>query len=37
MSYYDSELRQKNRLWDLFFLGVFLSLSVIFTLAAITS
>lgn len=33
--YYDSETRRRDRGWDLFFLGVFLVLSAIFTLTAI--
>lgn len=35
--YYDPELRREDRGWDLFFLGVFLSLSAVFALAALTS
>lgn len=33
--YYDKETRRRNRGWDLFFLGVFLVLSAVFTLTAI--
>jgi hypothetical protein len=33
LTYYDSELRRNDRCWDLFFLGVFLTLSIIFALA----
>ncbi|MGJ8634610.1 MAG: hypothetical protein ACSHX7_11905 [Luteolibacter sp.] len=33
--YYDRELRGADRGWDLFFLGVFFTLSTVFTLAAI--
>ena len=33
LTYYDSELRRADRCWDLFFLGVFLFLTIIFTLA----
>jgi hypothetical protein len=32
--YYDRETRRLNRGWDLFFLGVFLALAIVFTLAA---
>jgi len=35
LSYYDPEARRKDRGWDLFFLGVFLILGTVFTLAAI--
>jgi hypothetical protein len=35
LAYYDRETRRRDRGWDLFFLGVFLVLSAIFTLAAI--
>lgn len=35
LSYYDPELRRRDRGWDLFFLGVFLTLALIFGLAAI--
>lgn len=34
LCYYDRETRRRSRGWDLFFLGVFLSLSAIFTLTA---
>lgn len=33
LTYYDTEIRRSNRFWDLFFLGVFLTLGSIFTLA----
>jgi hypothetical protein len=33
LTYYDRELRAQNRGWDVFFLAVFLTLSVIFALA----
>lgn len=33
LTYYDAQLRRENRGWDVFFLGVFLTLSLIFTLA----
>ena len=33
--YYDKETRRRDRGWDLFFLGVFLVLSAVFTLTAI--
>ena len=33
--YYDPEERRRNRAWDLFFLGVFTWLSVVFILAAL--
>ena len=33
--YYDRELRRADRGWDIFFLGVFLALGLIFALAAI--
>ncbi|MEN8694613.1 MAG: hypothetical protein ABF334_07385 [Akkermansiaceae bacterium] len=32
LTYYDRELRKKERFWDMFFLGVFLALAVIFTM-----
>ncbi len=35
LTYYDRETRRANRGWDVFFLGVFVFLSLIFTLAAI--
>lgn len=35
MTYYDKETRRLNRGWDVFFLGVFLALAAIFTLAAL--
>ena len=35
MIYYDKETRRLNRGWDVFFLGVFLALAAIFTLAAL--
>ncbi|MEK7952942.1 hypothetical protein [Luteolibacter soli] len=35
LTYYDKETRRNERGWDLFFLGVFLTLGIIFTLAAI--
>ncbi len=34
-TYYDKETRRRDRGWDLFFFGVFLTLALIFTLAAI--
>ncbi len=34
LSYYDAELRRIDRLWDVFFLLVFLTLAIIFTLAS---
>jgi hypothetical protein len=34
LTYYDRELRRRDRAWDAFFLGVFLALASIFTLAA---
>ncbi|MDX1681343.1 MAG: hypothetical protein R3242_11510 [Akkermansiaceae bacterium] len=37
LSYYDKELRARERGWDLFFLGVFLALAAIFTHTAIAS
>lgn len=33
LTYYDSEVRRKDRGWDVFFLGVFTTLAAIFTLA----
>ncbi len=36
LTYYDRKLRQHERVWDLFFLGVFVTLCAIFTTAAIT-
>lgn len=35
LTYYDGETRRRDRGWDLFFLGVFMFLSAVFTLAAI--
>ncbi|MEO5917479.1 MAG: hypothetical protein ABIS50_24840 [Luteolibacter sp.] len=35
LTYYDRELRRRDRGWDVFFLGVFAVLSAVFTLAAI--
>ncbi|MDP4625535.1 MAG: hypothetical protein NWT08_10415 [Akkermansiaceae bacterium] len=35
LTYYDRELRRADRGWDIFFLGVFLVLSAVFTLAAV--
>ena len=35
LTYYDRELRRADRGWDIFFLGVFLVLSTVFTLAAV--
>ncbi len=35
LAYYDGETRRRNRGWDLFFLGVFMTLGAVFTLAAI--
>ena len=35
LTYYDKETRGQDRGWDVFFLGVFLTLTLIFTLAAI--
>lgn len=32
--YYDKEVRRQDRGWDVFFLGVFLTLGAVFTLAA---
>ena len=34
LTYYDKEVRRRDRGWDVFFLGVFLVLSAVFTLAA---
>ncbi len=34
LTYYDRETRRRDRGWDVFFLGVFLALGAIFTLAA---
>ena len=34
LTYYDRELRRRDRCWDVFFLGVFLVLSAVFTLTA---
>lgn len=34
LAYYDRETRRRSRGWDVFFLGVFLALGAIFTLAA---
>lgn len=33
--YYDRRTRRRNRAWDVFFLGVFLVLGLVFTLAAL--
>jgi hypothetical protein len=33
LTYYDRELRRNDRCWDIFFLGVFLTLSFIYALA----
>lgn len=35
LTYYDREVRRRDRGWDVFFLGVFTVLSTVFTLAAI--
>lgn len=35
LTYYDREVRRRDRGWDVFFLGVFAVLSTVFTLAAI--
>ncbi|MDB4554477.1 hypothetical protein N9Z94_01680 [Akkermansiaceae bacterium] len=35
LTYYDKKLRAKERGWDLFFLGVFLALAIIFILGAL--
>lgn len=32
LTYYDAEMRRQNRGWDIFFLGVFLVLAVVFSL-----
>lgn len=37
LTYYDPELRGDERTWDIFFLGVFLALAVIFALTAMLS
>ena len=34
LTYYDKEVRRRDRGWDVFFLGVFAVLSAVFTLAA---
>ncbi len=34
LAYYDREVRRRDRGWDVFFLGVFLMLAAVFTLAA---
>jgi hypothetical protein len=34
LTYYDKRMRRDDRAWDLFFLGVFLTLAIIFGLAA---
>jgi hypothetical protein len=34
LTYYDREVRRRDRGWDVFFLGVFAVLSAVFTLAA---
>ncbi len=34
LTYYDKEVRSRDRGWDVFFLGVFAVLSAVFTLAA---
>lgn len=34
LTYYDKKMRRDDRGWDLFFLGVFLTLTIIFALAA---
>lgn len=34
LTYYDRKLRAQNRCWDIFFLAVFFTLAVIFTLTA---
>ncbi len=34
LTYYDKVMRRDDRAWDLFFLGVFLTLALIFALAA---
>lgn len=35
LTYYDKGMRRDDRAWDLFFLGVFLTIAIIFCLAAI--
>jgi len=35
LTYYDKETRRRDRGWDVFFLGVFITLALIFTLATI--
>ena len=35
LTYYDKEVRRRDRGWDVFFLGVFAVLSAVFTLAAV--
>lgn len=35
LTYYDKGMRRDDRAWDVFFLGVFLTLALIFALAAI--
>ena len=35
LAYYDAATRRHDRGWDLFFLGVFLAMATVFTLAAI--
>ncbi len=35
LTYYDREIRRRDRGWDVFFVGVFVALSAVFTLAAI--
>ena len=35
LAYYDAETRRRDRGWDLFFLGVFLAMAIVFTLSAI--
>ncbi len=35
LTYYDREVRRRDRGWDVFFLGVFAALGAVFTLAAI--
>lgn len=35
LAYYDREVRRRDRGWDVFFLGVFVVLSAVFTLAAV--
>ena len=35
LTYYDKEVRRRDRGWDVFFLGVFAVLSTVFTLAAV--